>query len=432
MRSIDADSLEALNGSRPGDTITVWAWRDGALVVPEPLQVLDWSAQDSAGDTVKVAQQLSLTVADPDGTLGAWRLDDPLGVAGTQLQVIYRIGGAGAMNYGWFRITDNEPDEMIDWRTINEYGYDEPDATAAPHTRRVAVVTAVVKIQAVDLTINPDRDKFEAPQSPKTSATVISEFRRLTAGYFPTVVEDGITDVAVSRKLIYDKERLEACQDLLTRVGARYRMGGDGECHVYPPMQAPVWRADPGRCLMNVKRKQSLDGLYNMWIVEGKDGANGVPVRAKAFIDNGPLRYGGPHGKSQHTYSSEMITTYAQALAYAESLKAKFLASLAVEIDVEITPRPELQAGDRIEVGYPLPAGHVAYFPGEITSLRRGGNPLPTATTLTVSCSYFDVSRALARTDWGQYITDSMPVLTWDLMPSTWGTAPARTWDQLP
>lgn len=432
MRSIDTATLDALDGSRPADTITVWAWREGVLVVPEPLQVLDWQEQESAGDSTKVNRQVSLTVADPDGTLGAWRLDDPLGVAGTQLQVIYRVGGSGAVNFFWLRVTDNEPDEQVDWRTIEEYGLVPPDSEALPHTRQVAVVTAVVKLQAVDLTVGPDRDKFEAPQSPKAGATVVSEFRRLTAGYFPTVVDAGVPNQAVSRKLIYDRERLEACQDLLTRVGARYRMGGDGECEVYLPQQAPVWRAEPGKCLVRVGRKQSLDGLYNMWIVEGKEAANGVPIRARAFIDTGALRYGGPHGKSQYTYSSEMITSYAGALAYAESLRAKFLASLAVELTVEITPRPELQAGDRIEVGYPLAAGHVAYFVGEITSLRRGGNPLPTSTTLTVSCSYYDVSSALSRTDWAQHITDEMPTLTWDRLPASWGNAPDTTWDQLP
>lgn len=432
MRSIDAESLEALNGSRPADTITVWAWRDGVLVLPEPLQILSWDASDEAGDSRKVAQELSLTVADPDGTLGAWRLDDPLGVAGTRLQVIYRVGGAGAMNYGWFRVTDNEPDEMIDWRVINEYGYDEPDAATAPHTRRVAVVTAVVKLKAVDLTIDVDRDKLEAPISPKTGATVISEFRRLTAPYFPTVVEDGITDLTLPKKLVMDGERLEACQDLLTRVAARYRMGGDGECHVYPKALAPVWRADPGNCLVRVSRKQSIDGLFNRWLVEGKESAKGVPVRARASIETGPLRFGGPHGRHQTEYRSETITSYGQALAYAEELRARFLASLSVEITVETTPRPELQAGDRIEIGYPLAAGHVAYFPGEITSIRRGGSPLPAPTTLTVSCSYFDVSAALTRTDWGQYITGTMPALTWDRMPSNWGTAPNMNWDQLP
>ena len=430
MREIDAESLAALDGSRPADTITVWAWRDGVLVVPDPLQVVEWSASEAAGDREKIGQTLSLTVADPDGTLGAWRLDDPLGVAGTRLQVIYRVGGAGAINYGWFRVTDNEPDEHVDWRVIDEYGYDEPDSLTSAHQRLVPVVTSVVKLEAADLTINADRDKLEGPQSPASGATVLSEFRRLTRDYFPTVVEQGITDITVSRKLVYERERLESCQDLLGRINARYRMGGDGECQVYRPGTVPVWRAAPGSCLVTVQRKQSLDGLFNRWIVEGKE-VKGKPVRAVASISSGPLRYGGPHGRSQSTYSSEMITTSAQALAYAEGLRDKFLNSLAVELTVQVAPRPELHAGDRIEVGYPLAAGHVAYFPGEITAIRRGGSPIPTPTQLTVTCSYYDVSAALSRTDWAQYLTGGLPPLTWDRMPATWGTTPDVAWNDL-
>jgi hypothetical protein len=430
VRELDADTLAALNGSRPADTLTVWAWRDGVLVVPEPLEVVEWSGSEAAGDTTKIGQTLSLTVADPDGTLGAWRFDDALGVAGTLLQVIYRVGGAGSLNYGWFRVTDNEPDERVDWRVIDEYSYDEPDAVLPAHKRQVPIVTAVVKLEATDLTIGPDRDKFEAPQSPGAGATVIGEFKRLTGAYFRTVVEDGITDLGVSRKLVYDKERLEACQDLLSRINARYRMGGDGECHVYRPGTVPVWRAAPGSCLVSVSRKQSLDGLYNRWVVEGKD-SKGKVVRARASIESGPLRYGGPHGRSQYAYSSEMITSHAGALAYAEELRAKFLNSLAVELTVEVAPRPELQAGDRIEIGYPLAAGHVAYFPGEITGIRRGGSPIPTVTSLTVSCSYYDVSAALSRTDWAGYLTADLPPLTWDRIPATWGTAPLVAWNDL-
>ncbi|MGN7250044.1 hypothetical protein [Arthrobacter sp. SAFR-014] len=434
MRQIDTDTLAALDGSRPADTLTVWAWRDGELIVPEPLQVIAGSATESAGDSAKIGHTMELTVGDPDGTLGAWKLDDPLGVAGTELQVIYNVGRSGAVNYGWFRITDNTPDERVDWRTVNEYGYDEPDGDLPMHKRKVAVVTAVVKLSLADRTINPDRDKFDAPQSPPASATAISEIRRLTREYFPLVVDDGITDVSVPRTLIYDRERLEAVQDLASRVGARYRMGGDGEMHLYPIQTASMWRVEPGQCLVRVARSQSLDGLYNKWVVEGKEGSSGKPVRAFSIIDSGPLAYGGPHGKASTSYSSEMIADVGQALAYAIKLKNQFLASLAVELEVECTPRPELQAGDRIEVGYPVAAGHVAYFPGEITDIHRGWSPIPTATRLTVSCSYADVVKALGRTEWAQYMTDQMPELTWDLLRpgTTWGNFPDTTWEQVP
>lgn len=410
----------------------MWAWRGGSLVLPEPLDVISWSGQDQSGESVKVNQQMFLTIADPTGELGAWRFDDPLGVGGTELQFIYRVGGAGAVNYGRFRITANDPDEVIDWRPVDEYGYDQPDSMLGPHKRMRPVVTAVVKLEAVDLTYNADRDKLEGPESPGVDATALGEFRRLMGDHFPVVVDPGVEDVSVSRLLVFDKERLEAGQDLLSRIGAKYRMGGDGECHVYPWNAAPVWRVEPGKCLVSVARKQSIDGLYNRWVVEGKEVGTDAPVQAVISIDSGPLRFGGDHGKAQTFYTSEMITSYAQAQAYGEELRDQFLSSLAIELQVQTSPRPELQAGDRIEVGYPLPAGHVAYFLGTITGIRRDGANVPGGTSLTVSCSYMDVITALSRTEWADHINAGTPDLTWDRMPATWGTIPDIVWTDLP
>jgi len=431
VRLIDEGSLAALDGSRPADSLTVWAWRDGSLVLPDPLDVIDWSVDDEAGDSVKVGQKVSLTVADPDGSLGAWRFDDPLSVAGTDLQVIYRVGGAGAVNFGWFRVVGNEPTVAVDSRVIDEFGLDAPDSPTAPHERRRYITSGVVKLEAVDLTFDVDRDKFESPRSPRT-ATVLSEITSLTSAYFPTVVDPGVTDTSVSSRLVFDKERLEAVQDLASRVNARYRMGGDGECHIYPVMSAPAWRVEPEISLVSVARKQSIDGLFNKWIVEGKDSKGGAPVRGSAFIETGPLRWGGPHGKAPDFYSSEMITTRVQADFYAVELRERFLSSLAIELAVETVPRPELQAGDRIEVGCPVTAGHVAYLPGTITSIRRGGSTVPTGTSLTVTCSYGDVLNALTRTEWAKNITAKKPALTWDRMPGNWGQLPPTIWNDLP
>ncbi|WP_314325430.1 hypothetical protein [Paenarthrobacter ilicis] len=431
MRLIDQDTLDALEGSRPADTLTVWAWRGGQLVLPEPLTIKSWSLGDEAGENVKVAQKISITALDTDGTLGAWKFDDPLGVGGTRLQIIYNVGGAGAVNYGWFRITGNTPTEYRESRIINEYGHIEPDGNLPPHKKRVWITKAAVVLTAVDLTTNPDRDRFQAPHSPAAGATVISEWKRLTSRYFPTVVDDGVTDTSVSRQLVYERERLEAGQDLLSRVSARYRMGGDGEAHIYPQRGPVVLRIEPTHGLINVSRSQSIDGLYNRWVVQGKNEATGEPIYGVKDIESGPLKYGGDHGQVPFFYTSEMITTVAEATTYAEKLRDEFLGNLAVELEVETIPHPELQAGDRVEIGCPVPAGHLIYLPGDITSINRGGSPLPEANTLTVSCSYTDVLAALDRTEWAQHITDEMPELTWNLMPATWGQLPPILWDQL-
>jgi hypothetical protein len=429
VRLIDQESLDALEGSRSGEGLTVWAWRDGGLELPEPLEVISWSWQEDAGDTVTVGQTLSLTVADPDGTLGAWRFEDPLSVAGTELQVIYNIGGAGSVNAGIFRIVGNAPDEVTEWRRKAEYGLAVPDSDVAPHERSVPITRAVVKLVADDLTRNVDRDEFEAPQS-ASGSTVLAEFAQLTKDHFPTVIDAGVNDANISPFLVFESERLAACQDLLSRVNARYRMGGDGECHVYPARSAPVWRVEPTRGLVSATRQQAADGLYNRWVVTGKESEDGTPVRASASIDNGPLRYGGPHGRAPFKYSSEMITTTGQALAYAIQLRDESLSALAVELSVTTVPRPELQAGDWIEVGCPF-EDRVVYLPGWISSISRGGDPVPGPTSLKVRCSYDDVESALSRAEWADHLTAGMPPLTWDRMPSTWGSLPPFIWNNL-
>ncbi|MCT9624279.1 hypothetical protein HWD94_03965 [Pseudarthrobacter equi] len=432
MRLLDVTTALALEGSRPADTWIARAWRGNQLVVDEPLEIIDWSAQDSAGDNTKIAQQLTLTIADPAGRLGAWKYDDPLSVAGTEVQLIYKVGGAGAVNFGWFRVTGNEPEEVVDSRALDEYGYIEPDGDLPPHMRRVYVTPSRVRLTLLDRTINPDLNKLEQPESPRAGATIISEWRRLTGEHFPTVVDDGVVDRAVSTKLVYEKERLEAGQDLLGRISAGYRMGGDGECHIYPLDTDPVLRIEPGNAMVSVGRKQLLSGLYNRWVVEGKDQGDGLPIRAAANLTVGPLAYGGAHGKAPFFYQSEMIGTIADAAAYAEELRDKFLRTLALELSVSMTPHPGLQGGDRVEIGCPIAVGHVVYFTGTITGISRSGDVLPRETSLTVSCSYLDILTGLSRTPWAKHLTDERPELTWDRMPATWGTLPDVTWTELP
>lgn len=435
MLLIDDGSRAALGGSRPADELVVWAWFDGALAWPEPLQVVSWSRSGSADSSSKVQQQVRFTIADPSGELSPWRFDDVLGVAGTKLQVMYRVGGAGVINVGWFRVEGNAPDESFTRHSVAEYGLVVPDSPVAPHGRdRWVSSGAVVEVDAVDLTVFVDRDKLLAPESPPGVApTIVSEIRRLVGDYFPVVVHPGVVDRPVAKTLVYERERLEAVQDLAGRIGARYRMTGDGALEVYPVDPGPVvWRVEPGDGLVEAKRSQSVDGLYNLWQVSGKEDAQGRAVTGSVSITSGPLRVGGPHGRVPFEYSSEMITTRVQAVAYAETLRVQQARSLAVDLSVVTVPRPELQAGDRVEVGCPVVEGHVVYLPGEIVSVSSAGDPVPGPTTLKVSCAYSDVLSALDRTEWADDLTREKPALIWDRMPSSWGKVPEIIWNDLP
>jgi hypothetical protein len=430
---IDDVSRAALDGSRPADELVVWAWYDGGLAWPDPLQINSWSLSGSSDSSAKVQRQLSLKVADPDGGLSPWLFNDPLGVGGVVLQVIYRVGGAESINVGWFRVEGNSPTESVVAYTIPEYGYSEPDSPRAPHERMIMVPGGgTVDVTAVDLTSNVDRDKLISPESPKTT-TVLGEVERLIGDHFPIVKESGVADGPVAKTLVYDKERLEACQDLLASINARYRMGGDGEMRIYPITPgAVVWRVEPGAGLVRVGREQSIADLYNIWVVTGKDDANGRPVSGISKITSGALRVDGPHGRVPYFYTSEQITSIAGAGAYADTLRDRQEQSYAVELTVVTAPRPEVEAGDRIEVGCPVRQGHIMYLPGEVLSVQSSGSPIPGPSTFKVRCSYKDIFDAQGRTDWAQHITREKPALTWDRMPTAWGTTPDIVWNDLP
>jgi hypothetical protein len=430
---IDEASRAALEGSRPADELIVWAWYDGALVVDEALQINSWSFSGSADASSKVQRQLNLTISDPDGSLSPWLFHDPLGVGGTVLRVIYRVGASGTVNVGWFRVEENTPKQTYRKYKINENGYMEPDSPAAPHERNIMVPSGgTVSLTAVDVTADVDRDKLITPESPKTT-TDLAEVPRLIGDHFPVVVEDGVVDGPVAKTMVYEKERLEAVQDLLSSINARYRMGGDGEMRVYPIAPGPVvWRVEPGAGLVDVSRSQTISGLYNVWVVTGKEDVTGRAISAVSMIKSGPLRVDGPHGRVPYHYTSEQITSVSAAQTYANTLRDRQDQSYAVELTVVTAPRPEIEAGDWIEVGCPVKEGHVVYIPGEVTSLQASGSPVPGPTTFKVTCSYADIFAALNRTEWSQYITREKPALTWDRMPATWGTAPSMTWNDLP
>ena len=402
-RPIDAATLAALNGSRTGDQITVWAWYDGKLAHPEPLNVSAWAMDwdDSRG-----YQSLTLTVQDPTGDLAPWLLEDPLGAGGARLQVTYTVGSAGTVNLGWYRITDPDPSESWVAYTIAEAGTTTPGAPVVQGAfLRLAPMGATIGLAASDLARVVANDRFVAPESPQgTAPTVLGEIRRLLLDRVPVVVDAGVTDTAVNRTLVYEQQgdRWAAVQDLAKRLGAAVRMNGDGQAEVYPLATAdPVATlyGGPEGLLVRVSRGQSYDGLYNYFVADGTattpDGQS-VPIRGSARIETGPLRYGGPHGRYPKFYSSTMLTTQAQCDAYAKTMRDTQVAGLTIDLAVEALPLPHLQLGDWVTVANPVTDGGAVPLNGRVVKMgMRGSGNAVDRMSLTVRCSYADVAAAL-------------------------------------
>lgn len=399
MLTLTPGALAGVAGSHEHDRLVAHAWYDGR-VVAQDLPVESWSLSEDIDRMVR--RQLSLTVRDPDGVLAPWVVDDPLGVGGARLQVIHLTGRAGERTpWGWFRITGNEAAES--WRV-----YRIPDASASGRDpdaeyfgERVEWVSggAAVPVEAEDLTRVAILEKLLAPQSAPTGATVLSEVRRLLDGIMPVTVADGVLDDDVPTSVVYQRERMDAVADLLTRIGCSHRMTGDGQLEVYPVEQtSPVWTVQGGDsgALITSRRSQRIDGLFNAAMVEGATD-DGRPLVGLAVQESGPLAWGGPHGRVPESMSATgLLKTQSAVDAAAVTRLASAARARTIVLEVTCLPHPGVQTGDWVQVACPTVAGVALPVVGVVESVSRGGNArgvLPM--TMSVRCDWADV-QALA------------------------------------
>lgn len=392
MRPVPAEGLAALVGSRR-DKVTVHSWLAGE-VIAQDLPVSEWAIGWDA--TRQVQAQMSLTISDKDGDLAPWALDDPLGVGGPRLQVIYSIGGTSAtVDLGWFRITRADPAES--WRV---YTSDDPDS---PLFGRVEWVSggASIPVEADDLTKLIVRDKLLAPSSPTPGATVLSEVRRLLSGIVPVTVAPGVVDAPVTGSVVYERERLDAVEDLLARISTTHRMTGDGQFEVVPSgPQDPVWTVAGGRegALVQVQRSQNIDDLYNAVVSEGTDANTSLPVSAVALEVSGPLRWDGPHGHQPMFQSSPLIDSQAEAQTDAQTTLAGRVADRTVDLPVTCLPHPGLQPWDWVQIAVPVAGDAPALLVGQVVAMNlRGSTAGVSPMTLQLRCKFEDVQVVAAR-----------------------------------
>lgn len=403
MLPIDENTLEALNGSRSGDRLEVFAWYGGRLAYPDPLPVSGWRLEHDGSESKQVQGTLDLTIADPEGVLAPWLFEDPLGVGGAVLQCRYHVGGAGFVDVGWYRITTNSPKESWSSRVIREDGYLEPDSPVPAGYRLVMIPGgSTIPVSAADLTVNLLLDEFLAPEQPQSSS-VIGEITRIVGDTMPVTFTD-VVDVGVPAGVTYDGSKIDAIQDLAGRAGASLRMGGAGELEVYVKSDTPVWAVTGGAdgALINIDRTQDVNNLPNVGVargsekfVDGEGHEQTRPLQSVSRITTGPLRAGGPHGNIPVFLDSPLLDTQAKVDAAAQTLITNRINSLTLDLDVTCLPNPALQIGDQVAVTQPVVDGRLVPLMGQVMrrSLRSQGSTVANM-AITVRCSYADVQAA--------------------------------------
>ncbi|MFE9335279.1 DUF5047 domain-containing protein [Streptomyces sp. NPDC007063] len=122
------------------------------------------------------------------------------------------------------------------------------------------------------------------------------------------------------------------------------------------PSLVPVWdvSAGEGGVMVSADASLSVDDVYNRVVVTGENSADDAPpvVGVAEITDPAdPLRTDGPLGVITKTYSSNLVTSEAQAIEVAASLLRVYRAPNR-EVSISAIPNPSLDAGDCIRAVY--------------------------------------------------------------------------------
>lgn len=355
MRINDTEGVLAAEvaGTSVRDTVEAVVTRGDAE--PVTLDVEAWSV--SWDVTRQIQGQATLTVADPERKLAPWSMGDLLAPGGSRVALAWISGTSGMrVPLGRWRIRGADPEEQ--WRVMD----------AGQSAVSVASGGRVVLKLDEDAMATPVIERMDA-ETVRSGATRLGEVRRLLSAVGVALDVQGVTDAAVPSGLVYEAERMDAIEDHLTHRDAVYRGGPEGALEVLPRVGgSPVWQIAGGRdgALVSIARTLSDDQVYNAAISSGEDAA-GKPLVGRAYLQTGPLAWGGPFG-TVPVFHRSPATTQAGVQADAQTLLNNRLANQEVTIEVSCLFHPALQLHDVVQVVAPTRVGGQA-LTGRVVSM---------------------------------------------------------------
>jgi hypothetical protein len=230
-------------------------------------------------------------------------------------------------------------------------------------TRRVFNGAVVTDGDLIDLTLNDlfagvKRDTFDSPGTAPDLTSVWKEYQRLTG--FP--VTKTVADAAIPTSVAYQQDKLQACYDLATVLDGVAFVTSDGTAsirpNVWPAAVDSLRSADvaPDGTLVDVVPRLSNTDVYNAIVVRGTAPDGSTIVLATAEVTDGPLRTKNadgslsPYRRVPYYYTSQYITTQAQAQAYADTWISRVSRLRSLTYDLTETFNPLREVGDVLNV----------------------------------------------------------------------------------
>jgi hypothetical protein len=227
-----------------------------------------------------------------------------------------------------------------------------------------------------DLFAGVQRDRFDSPGTAANTTSTWAEYQRLVG----LPVTRTVADAPIPTSVAYQEDKLQACYDLATVLDAKAYVTPDGTASMRPN----VWPAAvdnlfsgqvaDGGTLVDVVPRLSNADVYNAVVARGTDPSGQTIVLATAEVQDGPLRTKNPDGslspyrRVPYYYSSQYITTAAQAQAYADTMLPRVSRLRSLTYDLVEIFNPLREVGDVLNV-YRLGSS----FTCRITDIRRDG-----------------------------------------------------------
>ena len=206
----------------------------------------------------------------------------------------------------------------------------------------------------------------------------VAEVRRLLAEIVAVSVEPGVVDGPVPAALVYGEQRMDAVADLLGALMATFRMGADGSFQIVPIAGVgPVWTVAGGTdgVLVSLVRSFSDDGVFNAAVSTGET-ADGQPLIGRAYVANGPLRWGGPYGKVP-VFHQAVAQTALGVYADAQTVLSSRLTAGEVDLSVTCLAHPAIQPNDRVTILAPTTAGDASVVGRVVSMSLRSAGAVP-------------------------------------------------------
>ncbi len=296
----------------------------GGSLIQSNIEISDGQVTVNPGPGVR--RQLDVTVADT----ALW---DTLEPVGTELRpyrgIRYPSGTTETVPLGVFRI-------------------DAQGMSVAPGG-------GITIRSAPDRWAMVQRARFETPQASNPGELAVNEAADLITAATGTGVTNTATSTATVGALVYERDREEIVNKLLSSAAAEGYMDWDGELAIRDvPLlgQVPVWTVDASATgvLIGGDRSRDRSRTYNVVVVNCSVLDGQTPPAPVVVEDDDPTSktyVGGPMGRVPYFWNSPVLLTTGQATVAGRAILNRVKGTNA-QLDLEAVANPALDRGDVI------------------------------------------------------------------------------------